>query len=260
MSDKHHPKKRFGQNFLIDEAIIKRIINSIQPTHEDALIEIGPGFGALTNKLLLAQPALAIIEIDNDLVAFWHEKMKIHRQLQIHHQDVLTVDFKALALTAAHSLRIVGNLPYNISSPLLFHLFSFDDVIHDMCFMLQKEVVDRLCATPNSKTYGRLSIMAQYYCDIYKLFEVPNTAFKPAPKVTSAICRLIPKKASARYPIDPVKLAECVRLAFTMRRKTLPNALKGLITLEQITSLGLDPKLRPENLSLLDFCHLAELT
>ncbi len=260
MSDKHHPKKRFGQNFLIDETVIHRIISCIQPTNQDALIEIGPGFGALTHKLLIAQPALSIIEIDNDLVKFWHGQTKTHTQLHIHHQDVLTVDFKSLATIAAKPLRIVGNLPYNISSPLLFHLFSFDDVIHDMCFMLQKEVVDRLCATPNSKTYGRLSIMAQYYCDIYKLFEVPNTAFKPAPAVTSAICRLIPKKAHARYPIDPVKLAECVRLAFTMRRKTLPNALKGLVTVEQIISLGLDPKLRPENLSLLDFCHLAELT
>ena len=260
MSDKHHPKKRFGQNFLIDETIIQRIINSIQAKESDALIEIGPGFGALTHKLLATCPALTIIEIDNDLAKFWLGQQKTHTQLMLQHQDVLEVDFKALALKSAKPLRIVGNLPYNISSPLLFHLFSFDDLISDMCFMLQKEVVDRLCAEPNSKTYGRLSIMAQYYCDIHKLFEVPNTAFKPAPNVTSAICRLIPKKASERYPVDPKKLAECVRLAFTMRRKTLPNALKGLLTLEQIKSPDINPQLRPENLSLEDFCRLANLS
>jgi len=260
MSDKHHPKKRFGQNFLIDEMVITRIINSIQPLSDDALIEIGPGFGALTHKLLKAQPALTVIEIDNDLVKFWQGQKKTHPLLSIHHQDVLTVDFKSLAIEAGKALRIVGNLPYNISSPLLFHLFSFDDVIHDMCFMLQKEVVDRLVAGPNSKVYGRLSIMAQYYCDIHKLFEVPNHAFKPAPKVDSAICRLIPKKASERHPVDPLKLSECVRLAFTMRRKTLTNALKDLLTIEQIKSLDIDPQLRPENLSLLDFCRLAELS
>lgn len=260
MSDKHHPKKRFGQNFLIDENVINRIINSIQPTASDALIEIGPGFGALTHKLLTAQPALSVIEIDNDLVKFWTGQQKPHAQLIIHHQDVLTVDFKQLAMNAKKPLRIVGNLPYNISSPLLFHLFSFDDVIQDMCFMLQKEVVDRLVASPHCKTYGRLSIMAQYYCDIQKLFEVPSHAFKPAPKVDSAICRLIPKKISERHPVDPLKLSECVRLAFTMRRKTLPNAFKGLLTVEKIKSLEIDPQLRPENLSLLDFCRLAELS
>lgn len=260
MRDKHHPKKRFGQNFLIDETVINRIINSIQPSNDDALIEIGPGFGALTHLLLTAQPALRIIEIDNDLATYWQSQQKKYPALTLHHQDVLTVDFKDVAVSAGKPLRIVGNLPYNISSPLLFHLFSFDDVIHDMCFMLQKEVVDRLVAGPNSKVYGRLSIMAQYYCDIHKLFEVPNHAFKPAPKVDSAICRLIPKKASERHPVDPLKLSECVRLAFTMRRKTLSNALKGLLTLEQITSLAIDPQLRPENLSLLDFCRLADLT
>lgn len=257
MNTAYQAKKRFGQNFLVDSMIIHRLLHAIHAAATDSLVEIGPGLGALTLPLLEIQPALTIIEIDNDLVKSWHSKKNQYPDLRICHQDVLTVDFAAVF---EQKLRVIGNLPYNISTPLLFHLFQFDDRIIDMHFMLQKEVVDRLVATPNSKAYGRLTVMAQYYCTIEKLFEVPPTAFKPEPSVTSAICRLIPKKASERYPIDVKKLAELVRLAFTLRRKTLTNVFKGVISLEQIQSLDLDPQLRPENLSLIDFCRLAELT
>lgn len=249
-------KKRFGQNFLSDAAIIQRIVQALHPTGHEPLVEIGPGLGALTLALLPLQPKLTIVEIDNDLVAFWQAKQKDYPDLHIHHQDALAVDFSAFG--SGQKLRLIGNLPYNISTPLLFHLFDFTEGIKDMHFMLQKEVVDRLVAQPNSKDYGRLSVMAQYYCHIDKLFEVPASAFKPAPKVTSAVCRLQPKTFSERYPVEPAKLAQVLRVAFSLRRKTLSNALKSLLTVEQIKQAGIDPGLRPENLSLQDFCHLAE--
>lgn len=258
MTTAYQAKKRFGQNFLIDQTIIHRLLHAISASKTDALVEIGPGLGALTLPLLDIQPALTIIEIDNDLVKTWEHKKKQHYpELRICHQDALQVDIAALF---EQKLRVIGNLPYNISTPLLFHLFQFDAKIIDMHFMLQKEVVDRLVAAPNCKAYGRLSVMAQYYCDIEKLFEVPPTAFKPEPSVTSAICRLVPKLAHERYPVDIKKLAELVRLAFTLRRKTLTNVFKGVLSLEQIKSLDIDPQWRPENVSVVDFCRLAELT
>lgn len=260
MNQQHRAKKRFGQNFLIDQTVIHNIFQQINAKKTDTLVEIGPGFGALTHGLLTIQSNLHIIEIDRDLINYWiNKKNTDYPNLVIHPQDVLKIDF-VHDIDSPQKLRIVGNLPYNISSPLLFHLFNFDDRILDMHFMLQNEVVDRLVATPNSKIYGRLSIMAQYYCDIVKCFSVANTAFDPPPAVTSAVCRLIPKKASERYPVDVKKLGELVRLAFTLRRKTLTNVFKNIITPQQMHSLDIDSQLRPENLSLEDFCRLAQLT
>jgi 16S rRNA (adenine1518-N6/adenine1519-N6)-dimethyltransferase len=254
----HNPRKRFGQNFLHDQTVIYDIISSIQAKPGEHWVEIGPGLGALTAPLLNEGIRLDVIELDRDLVVLLKEKFKQQNQLQIHSADALKFDFSALA-DDNEKLRIIGNLPYNISTPLMFHLLDNAFCIQDMHIMLQKEVVDRICAVPGSKKYGRLSVMMQYYCAPELLFDVPPESFEPAPQVMSAIVRLVPH---ARPPVevnDITKLNRVVTEAFSQRRKTLRNSLKKLISEESITALDINPTLRAENISLNDFAKLSNL-
>lgn len=251
----HRPRKRFGQNFLKNPAIIQAILNGIQAKPTDNLIEIGPGLGALTFPLLDAVNYLSVIEIDRDLSERLKNivsEQKKQEKINIHEEDALTVDFNRFT----HPMRIVGNLPYNITTPLIFHLLRFAERIKDMYFMLQKEVVMRLCATPNDKAYGRLTVMTQYYCDARYLFTVPPNAFHPKPKVDSAIIQLIPRA----FPVKALNvdlLNDITRTAFTLRRKTLSNALKSYLTENDFTALNLNPQLRPENISVQDFVNIS---
>lgn len=248
------PRKRFGQNFLQDNNVIDKIIHAIRPARDDVLVEIGPGRGALTLPLLTHVDNLHIIELDRDLVAWWQQQP--YPNLRVHAVDALKFDFASLPLANDQRLRIIGNLPYNISTPLLFHLFDFADRIEDLHLMLQKEVVDRINATPGNKTYGRLSVMSQFYSETQKLFEVHPGSFQPPPKVESAVIRLRPHHGP--HPCDPATLRQVVQQAFSQRRKTLRNSLKHLLSAEQLTALGIDPSARPETLPLADFVRLAQ--
>ena len=254
----HIPRKRFGQNFLHDHNIIYNIISSIQAKPGEHWVEIGPGQGALTEPLLKTGIRLEVVELDRDLVTLLKEQFKQYDNLQIHSADALRFDFSALA-EDGKKLRIIGNLPYNISTPLMFHLLDNAYCIEDMHFMLQKEVVDRICAAPGSKKYGRLSVMMQYYCATELLFDVPPESFDPAPKVMSAIVRLVPHQQPPVQVNDIAKLNRVVTQAFSQRRKTLRNPLKKLITEEEIVALNIDPTLRAETISLADFAKLSNL-
>ncbi|MGB5299783.1 MAG: 16S rRNA (adenine(1518)-N(6)/adenine(1519)-N(6))-dimethyltransferase RsmA [Thiogranum sp.] len=251
----HKARKRFGQNFLHDPLVIQRIVQAINPRPGERLVEIGPGQGAITLPLLKACQHLEVVELDRDLIQPLAEKTATAGELVIHQQDALRFDFRSLA--NGERLRTVGNLPYNISTPLLFHLIEQSDVIQDMHFMLQKEVVDRMAAAPGSGDYGRLSVMVQYHCRVEPLFRVGPGAFKPAPKVDSAFVRLIPWPE----PPFPVKntgdLTVLVRQAFSQRRKTLRNALKHLLSEQEIKATGTDPSARPETISLEQYVALA---
>lgn len=255
--DSHRARKRFGQNFLHDANVIHRIINAINPQPGDRVVEIGPGLGAITQHLLDAAGSLDVVELDRDLVARL-EKNFAGRNLRIHSGDALRFDFCALAQPAG-KLRIVGNLPYNISTPLLFHLMDQLSCIKDIHCMLQKEVVDRLAAEPNSDDYGRLSVMIQYHCAVAKLFNVSPESFDPAPKVDSAVVRLRPHAQKTVSVIDEAVFSQVVAQAFSQRRKTLRNALKLWLTVEEMESLGIDPIRRPETLSLKEFAGLSDL-
>jgi 16S rRNA (adenine1518-N6/adenine1519-N6)-dimethyltransferase len=254
----HIPRKRFGQNFLHDYRIIYDIISSIQARPGEHWVEIGPGQGALTEPLLKEGVRLDVVELDRDLVALLKEKFKQHDRLRIHSADALKFDFASLA-DDSRKLRVIGNLPYNISTPLMFHLLDNAACIQDMHFMLQKEVVDRICAAPGSKKYGRLSVMMQYYCATELLFDVPPESFDPAPQVTSAIVRLIPHQQPPVEVNDVAKLNKVVTQAFSQRRKTLRNSLKTLIAEQDIEALNIDPTLRAETISLSDFAKLSNL-
>jgi 16S rRNA (adenine1518-N6/adenine1519-N6)-dimethyltransferase len=254
----HTPRKRFGQNFLHDHSIIYNIISSIQAKPDQHWVEIGPGQGALTEPLLKQGVRLEVVELDRDLVALLREKFKQYPNLKIHSADALRFDFSALA-DKNTKLRVIGNLPYNISTPLMFHLLDNAYCIEDMHFMLQKEVVDRICAAPGSKKYGRLSVMMQYYCATELLFDVPPESFDPAPQVMSAIVRLVPHSQPPVAVNDIAKLNRVVTQAFSQRRKTLRNSMKKLIAEEEIVALGIDPTLRAENISLAEFASLSNL-
>ena len=263
----HKARKRFGQNFLEDDQIIRRIVKAIAPKADDNLVEIGPGKGAITEQLLLSCPTLNVIELDRDLIPLLLAKfIANYPNFKIHQTDALKFDFATLLSpsTAADNqsdrrpLRIVGNLPYNISTPLIFHLLSYQANIADMHFMLQKEVVDRMAAGASDKAYGRLSVMVQYYCKVESLFDVPPESFDPQPKVDSAIVRLTPYK-TLPYPARNIKLLErLVNTAFQQRRKTLRNALKQLMPSEAIESLDIDTNMRPERISLPEFVALSD--
>lgn len=252
----HRPKKRFGQHFLVDAQVLVRILAALAPLADDHIVEIGPGKGALIRYLLPHCRRLDVIEIDRDLVELLREKFSGIEHLRIHCADALRFDFTHLA-EAGERIRIVGNLPYNISTPLLFQLFGQKRVIDDMLFMLQKEVVERLTASPGSKRYGRLSVMAQYHCQIEKLFTVGPESFRPQPKVSSAIVRLRP------HLVPPVEVGEyalfetVVASAFGQRRKTLRNALKSLLPEETIRACGIDPQARAETLPITAFAALS---
>jgi len=252
----HTARKRFGQNFLHDHGIIYHLFSSIQASTEDHWVEIGPGMGALTEPLLQAKLNLDVVELDRDLVALLEKKFIGYPNLRIHSADALRFDFTGLA-APGEKLRVIGNLPYNISTPLMFHLLANAHCFQDMHFMLQKEVVDRICAVPGSKKYGRLSVMMNYYCSTEWLFDVPPESFDPAPKVMSAIVRLVPHSQPPVQINDVKLLNRVVTEAFSQRRKTLRNALKKLIDEETINALGIDPGLRPESISLNEFAQLA---
>ena len=260
MSNKagHQARKRFGQNFLHDPGVIERIVRAINPKPEDTLVEIGPGLGAITEEVLAVNPRLQVVELDRDLIPVLRTKFFNYPEFRIHEADALTFDFGQLA-EPGQRLRIIGNLPYNISTPLIFHLLAHAGTVQDMHFMLQKEVVQRLAAVSGDNNYGRLGIMAQYFCKVQPLFEVGPGAFRPAPKVDSAIVRLVPHETLPHPTKDLATLQSVVRTAFNARRKTLRKALGSLITVEQLQSLGINDGLRPENLSLADYVAIADL-
>ncbi|GKW48522.1 16S rRNA (adenine(1518)-N(6)/adenine(1519)-N(6))-dimethyltransferase RsmA [Halomonas pacifica] len=252
----HRARKRFGQNFLRDAGIISRIVRAIGPRSGERLLEIGPGQGALTGPLLEAAGALEVIELDRDLIPGLRVQFFNYPDFVIHEGDALKFDFRALR-GEGPALRVVGNLPYNISTPLIVHLLGAGDAIADMHFMLQKEVVERLAASPDSADWGRLSVMAQYYCRVDSLFVVPPEAFVPRPKVDSAIVRLTPHERLPHRARDEALLFDLVREAFGQRRKTLRNNLKGRISAEALSELGIDPGRRPQTLSVEEFVRIA---
>ena len=239
---KHRHKKRFGQHFLHSHRIIERIVRAIQPQSDQHLVEIGPGEAAITLPLARSGALIDVIEIDRDLIPRLTALFAPNDNIRLHHADALTFDFCTLT---PHPLRVVGNLPYNISTPLLFHLLAQRHCIQDMHFMLQKEVVDRLVAQPDSKTYGRLSVMAQYYCDARALFTVGPQHFRPPPKVDSAVVRLIPRPFPQQVQ-DESLFAELVKQAFSQRRKTLRNTLRGMASEDDLRAADIDPQLRAE--------------
>lgn len=251
----HRARKRFGQHFLHDPRVIDRIVNAVNPQPGDTVLEIGPGLGALTTPLLRRHGRLHAVEVDRDVIDHLRREIAPAGELDIHERDALRFRLDELG---AGPFRVVGNLPYNISTPLLFHLFAQRSHIHDMHFMLQKEVVDRMVSREGSADYGRLSIMTALFCDATWLFDVPPGAFTPRPRVQSAVLRLVPRTTPLCRPDCEDRLADIVRQAFSKRRKTLRNALKGLITPETMERLGIDPTARPETLSPDAFSRLAE--
>ena len=244
----HAPRKRFGQNFLTDQGVISAIARTINPREKDNIVEIGPGQGALTDALFESGCAIKAIEIDRDLQSQLRV-MFFNRDFTLFNSDALKFDFNELSNTD-NDLRIVGNLPYNISTPLIFKLLTHLPIICDMHFMLQKEVVDRLAASPGNKHWGRLSVMTQVDCDVEHLFDVPPEAFYPQPKVLSAIVRLTPRAAPHRPECSREQLRKLVQIAFAQRRKTLRNNLRGVIDEVVVQKLGIDPACRAETLSL----------
>lgn len=249
-------KKRFGQNFLHDHNMINKIIMAIRPQAGQHIVEIGPGLGALTEHLIDENHQLDIIEIDRDLIGKLELQYGQQSQCRIYSADALAFAFDELIIKE-EKLRIVGNLPYNISTPLLFHLANFTDVIDDMHFMLQKEVVDRIVAEPSNKSYGRLSVMMQYYFQVQSLFPVSRHCFKPIPQVESAVLRMQPHREKTVDVKDEQQLETVVRLAFNQRRKTIRNSLKTVITAQQLDLMGINPTARAEDLGLKDYANIS---
>jgi 16S rRNA (adenine1518-N6/adenine1519-N6)-dimethyltransferase len=249
---KHIPRKRFGQHFLTDQAVIVDIVAAIRPQADDAMVEIGPGLGALTAPLCAALHHLHVIEIDRDIIVRLHRAYPPAR-LSVHAGDVLEFDFSLLP----RELRVVGNLPYNISTPLLFHLTRYAERIRDMHFMLQKEVVERMVAPPGGRDYGRLSVMLQYRFDMELLLEVAPEAFSPPPQVDSAVVRLLPRPQALLTAKSQAALERVVRRAFSQRRKTLRNSLAELLEAGDYAALGIVPRLRAENLTVSDFVAIS---
>lgn len=262
MNDKvtlgHTARKRFGQNFLQDQSVIANIVRAINPKVDDNIVEIGPGLAAITTPVSELVNKLHVIELDRDLAQRLRENPFLAPKLDIHEIDALKFDFHELG-TPENKVRVFGNLPYNISTPLMIHLFSQCEIIKDMHFMLQKEVVERLAAAPNSKDYGRLSLITQYYCKVIPIMEVKPGAFRPAPKVTSAVVRLIPHEQKP-YTVSNIKnLERVLALAFNQRRKTVHNSLRDLFTDEDLSKANIAPNLRAENITLEQYTILANL-
>lgn len=253
----HFARKRFGQNFLTDQFIIDSIVSAIRPKLGEALIEIGPGLGALTEPVSACIDHMTVIELDRDLVARLKERLSFQNKITIYQKDAMTVNFSDMAKKAGQRLRIFANLPYNISTPFMFHLFIYSQAIRDMHFMLQKEVVNRLIASPNNKAYGRLSVMVQYYCNVIPLLEVPPSAFTPEPKVASVVVRLIPHNIMPNL-VNNVHMLSCITShAFNQRRKTIRNSLRNFLTPLELERLDIDASLRAENISISHYCKLA---
>lgn len=253
------PKKALGQNFLQDANIIEKIVSALGLKSGDAVVEIGPGRGALTELLMMRAEELHLVEFDHELVEYWNTRALVTDSLTVHGVDVLKFDFKQLVSAAKSKFKVIGNLPYNISSPVLFHLMQYADLVECQVVMLQKEVVQRMSAKPGGKDYGRLSVMLQQRYDIEYLFKVPPGAFFPPPKVDSAIARLTPLNP-VLYPVMDTKLFErVVKTAFSQRRKTLRNTLKGVASSEQMEECNIDPSARAETISVEQFTKLSNL-
>lgn len=253
---KHVARKRFGQNFLTDKQVLSEIIDAIGPRRGEAMVEIGPGLAAMTALLIKQLDHMHVVELDRDLVARLEKAYPLEK-LTVHSGDALKFDFGSIPVPEGQKLRIVGNLPYNISSPLLFHLADFAHLVEDQHFMLQKEVVERMVATPGTKAYGRLSVMLQWRYDMALMFIVPPTAFDPPPQVDSAIVRMVPTKR--QLPCDGKRLETVVAKAFSQRRKVIRNCVAGMFTEAQLVEAGIDPSLRPEAVSLEQYVALANL-
>jgi len=253
----HRTRKRFGQNFLVDEAVIRRIADAVAPREGDLLIEIGPGRAALTTALLESGAEVVAVEIDRDLAAELGRRFEGEPRLRLVQGDALRTDFAELA--GGHPYRLVGNLPYNISTPLLFHLFECRPPPLDMHFMLQREVVRRMAAEPGGRDWGRLGVACRNLCEVTPLFDIGPESFDPPPRVDSAFVRLVPRAAPLSGTELLPALDEVARTAFSLRRKTLRNSLKGLLGAAQIESAGIDPALRPEQLTLDQFVALARI-
>ena len=251
-------KKRLGQHFLHDPGVIRRLVDTIRPQPSDTMVEIGGGPGALTIPLSEKLERLHVVEVDGELAAALPSRVAHPERLVVHEADALEFDFGALA-SGPRSLRVVGNLPYNISTPLLFHLASFAPVIKDLHVMLQREVVERIAAAPGGKEYGRLTVMLALFARAEVCFDIGPGAFKPPPKVWSTVVRLVPHTAPPFPVADRTRFAALVAHLFSMRRKTLGRALKGRVSPEAIASVGIDPKARPETLTPADFARLAAL-
>ncbi len=254
--EEHRARKRFGQNFLVDGNIIRKIVAAIDPKPGQVMVEIGPGLGAMTRPLAQSLDRLHVIEIDRDLAQRLREG-DLAERLEIHEQDALKFDFGALGDALGQDLRVVGNLPYNISSPLLFHLADHAAKVSDMTFMLQKEVVDRIVADPDTEQYGRLSVMLQYRFECTHVFDVPPGAFRPMPKVMSAIVRLKPRPVEQLSARDPALMSAIVKAAFGQRRKTLRNTLRDWLAQDDWNALGIDATRRGETLALADYVRIA---
>jgi 16S rRNA (adenine1518-N6/adenine1519-N6)-dimethyltransferase len=252
---RHIPKKRFGQNFLHDPDIIRSLVAAIRPQPDDLMVEIGPGLGALTQPLLRALDHLHVVELDRDIIS-WMQGHYPADKITIHSSDALKFDFAALG----NHLRVVGNLPYNISTPLLFHFLRYRDAIHDLHLMLQKEVAERMTAVPGSKTYGRLTVMLAPWTDMECCFDIGPGAFSPPPKVRSTLVRIVPRRQPKFVIADQAAFATLVALAFSMRRKTLRRILKGRLTESELADAGFEPMARPETLSPAEFARLSEMT
>ncbi len=248
----HVARKRFGQNFLVDSGIIAAIVSAIGPQKDQTLVEIGPGLGAITEPLMARLDHLHVVEIDRDLIARL-KKQHTPERMTIHEGDALNFDFA----TIGKDLRLVGNLPYNISTPLLFHLASYVGIVHDMHFMLQKEVVERMVAVPGETDFSRISVMLQYRFHIEWLIDVPPESFDPPPKVQSAFVRLIPKNVSELNAKDPAKFAQVVQTAFSQRRKMLRNTLKSILSDAGFAELGIVPTCRAEDVTVEDYVRIA---
>ena len=253
---KHVARKRFGQNFLTDNHVLSDIIGAIGPRRGQAMVEIGPGLAAMTALLLKQLDHMHVVELDRDLVARL-EKAYPREHLTVHSGDALKFDFGSIPVQEGQKLRVVGNLPYNISSPLLFHLAEFAHLVEDQHFMLQKEVVERMVAEPGTKAYSRLSVMLQWRYDMAMLFIVPPTAFDPPPQVDSAIVRMVPTRR--QLPCDAKRLEAVVAKAFSQRRKVIRNCVAGMFTEAQLVEAGIDPGVRPEAVSLEQYVALANL-
>lgn len=253
----HQARKRFGQNFLTDDTIIGRIVDAISAQPGQLVLEIGPGQAALTYPLADSGAELHLLEIDRDLVARLNIQFATRENVTVHSTDALRADFAEI--TGGRPFRLVGNLPYNISTPLLFHVLKWSELVTDMHFMLQQEVVRRMAAVPGGKAWGRLSLMCQYRCEVTPLFNVPPEAFSPSPKVQSAIVRLVPHREPPVH-IDNMDAFEgLVSQAFSQRRKTLRNSLRGMIDATNMEAAGIDPGARPETLGLEQFANLSNL-
>lgn len=255
----HRARKRFGQNFLHDGGVIDNIVRAIHPQPGQGLVEIGPGLAALTEPVADACERLHVVELDRDLADRLESHPFLSERLSVHRGDALKFDFRALSEEIGQPLRVFGNLPYNISTPLIFHLLEQLDVISDMHFMLQKEVVERMGASPGSKAFGRLTVMIQQACDVTHVLNVPPGAFTPAPKVDSAVVRLQPKAVPTVIVKDRKMLNHVCLTGFNQRRKTVRNNFKEILSESELEALNIDPSVRPETLSVNDFCNIANM-